>query len=228
MHTQINHSVTDSHHASLSIYGNPAANHGPMLTLLAGWFAFIFTLAAVGIFERPPGSPPLLIIIAVAIPILGFFFLYATQERFRRHVFSLDLRLLTIVHAWRTVRFTFVLLHMRDALPGLFAWPAGLGILFALLKSPGFATSSRFIWWHVLGLVDFVAAVGTGVLPSGAFATLYQPTVTSSPVAEMPLVLIPAFFVPLWTITHFAAIFKALRLRQERPDVAWAGVPGSA
>ena len=230
--------MTDSHHASLSIYGNPAANHGPMLTLLAGWFAFIFTLAAAGIFERPPGSPPLPTIIAVAIPILGFFFLYATQERFRRYVFSLDLRVLTIVHAWRTVGFAFVLLHMRDALPGLFAWPAGLGdiavaitapgILFALLKNPGFAASNRFIWWHVLGLVDFVAAVGTGVLSSGAFAALYHPTVTTSPVAEMPLVLIPAFFVPFLAITHFAAILKALKLRQVRPDVAWDGVPGSA
>jgi len=38
--------------------------------------------------------------------------------------------------------------------------------------------------------------------------------VTSSPVAEIPLVLIPAFFVPLLAITHFAAIFKALKLRQ--------------
>ena len=111
-----------------------------MLTLLTGWFAFIFTLAAVGIFERPPGSPPLPIIIAVAIPILGFFFLYATQERFRRHVFSLDLRLLTIVHAWGTVRFTFVLLHMRDALPGLFALPAGLGDIAVAITAPAFGS----------------------------------------------------------------------------------------
>jgi len=90
-----------------------------------------------------------------ARPILGFFFLYATQERFRRYVLSLDLRFLTIVHACRTVGFAFVLLHMRDALPGLFAWPAGLrdiavaitapGILFALLKSPDVAKSNRFI-----------------------------------------------------------------------------------
>ena len=177
-----------------------------------------------GYFRASAGLPAIADNNGRTIPILGFFFLYATQERFRRYVLSLDLRFLTIVHAWRTVGFAFVLLHMRDALPGLFAWPAGLGdiavaitapgILFALLKSPGFATSNRFIWWHVLGLVDFVAAVGTGVLSSGAFATLYQPTVTSSPVAEMPLVLIPAFFVPLLAITHFAAIFKALKLRQ--------------
>jgi hypothetical protein len=217
--------MTDSHHASLSIYGNPTTNHGPMLTLLAGWFAFIFTVAVAGIFERPPGSPPSSTIIAVAIPILGFFFLYATQERFRHYVLNLDLRVLTIVHAWRMVGFAFVLLHIRDALPGLFAWPASLGdisgaitapaILFALLKSPGLATSSRFISWHVFGLVDFIAAIGTGILSSGA-------------VAEMPLVLIPAFFVPFLAISHFAAILKALKLRQDRLDVVWDGVPGSA
>lgn len=230
--------MTNSHHPSSSIFGNATAKHSPMLTFIAGWFALIFSLAATGIFERPPGTPPLPTIIAVATPIIGFFLLYTTQERFRRYVLSLDLRVLTIVHAWRTVGFAFVLLHMRDALPGLFAWPAGLGdiavaitapvILFALLKSPGFAASNRFIWWHVLGLVDFVAAVGTGVLSSGAFATLYQPAVTTSPVAEMPLVLIPAFFVPFLAITHFAAILKALKLRRDRPDVAWDGIPGSA
>ena len=176
-----------------------------------------------GYFRASTGLPAIADNNGRVVPILGFFFLYATQERFRRFVLSLDLRFLTIVHACRTVGFAFVLLHMRDALPGLFAWPAGLrdiavaitapGILFALLKSPGFATRNRFICWHVLGLVDFVAAVGTDVLSSGAFATLYQPTVKSSPVAEMPLVRIPAFFVPLLAITHFAAIFKALRLR---------------
>tara|TARA_E500000331_G_scaffold342744_1_gene376739 strand:- start:361 stop:546 length:186 start_codon:yes stop_codon:yes gene_type:complete len=58
------YSMTDSHHASLSIYGNPAANHGPMLTLLTGWFSVIFTLAVAGIFERPPGSLPLPTIMA--------------------------------------------------------------------------------------------------------------------------------------------------------------------
>ena len=177
-----------------------------------------------GYFRASTGLPAIADNNGRVIPILGFFSLYASQERFRRYVLSLDLRLLTIVHAWRTVGFAFVLLHMRDALPGLSAWPAGLrdiamaitapGILFALLKSPGIVKSIRFIWWHVLGLVNFVAAVGTGVLSSGTFATLYQQTVTSSPVAEIPLVLIPAFFVPLLAITHFAVIFKALKLRQ--------------
>ena len=82
-------------------------------------------------------------------------------------------------------------------------------------EKPRFAKSNRFIWWHVPGLVDFVVAVGTDVLFLGAFATLYQPTVASSTVAEIPLGLIPAFFVPLLAIMHFAAIFKAFKGLQD-------------
>jgi hypothetical protein len=230
--------MTDFHPGSFSASNGSARRQGPMLTLLAGWFAFVFTLAAAGSFERPPGEPPLPTMIAVTLPILGFFLLYATHSRFRQYILSLDLRFLTIVHAWRTVGFAFIVLHMRDALPGLFAWPAGLGdiavavtapaITFALIKSPAFATSRRFIWWHVLGLVDFVVAVGTGVLSSGAFPALYQPAITTGPMGEMPLILIPAFFVPAFAITHFAALLKARHLRREHPGYAWDGVPGSA
>ena len=73
MHTQINHSVTDSHHASLSIYGNPVTNHGTMLTLLAGWFAFIFTPVAAGIFRTSTGLPAIANNNRHARPIHGFF-----------------------------------------------------------------------------------------------------------------------------------------------------------
>ena len=215
--------MTDTHHASLSIYGNPAANHGAMLTLLAGWFAFIFTLAVARIFERPPGSPPLPTIIAMRDRSSAFFPLRHTGTV---PALCLEPRL-TVPHHCPCLPNGGVCLrppaHAGRAagtlrLAGGFARYRGGDnrprhfVRFA--EKPRLRQCNRFIWWHVLGLVDFVAAVGTGVLSSGAFATLYQPTVTSSPVAEIPLVLIPAFFVPLLAITHFAAIFKALKLRQ--------------
>lgn len=226
-------SQTRSHAASAAVN----SGHTSIFILIMGWFAFILTLAFAGVFERPPGEPPFPTMVAVTIPLLGFFLVYATQERFRKYILGLDLKVLTIIHAWRMVGFSFIVLHMREALPGLFAWPAGLGdmaialtaplVVLALLKGPHFATSSRFIWWHVLGLIDFIVAVGTGVLSSGAFPALYQPSVTTAPVAEMALVLIPAFFVPFLAITHFAAILKSLHLRRTSPDYTWDGVPSA-
>ncbi|MEL0114159.1 MAG: hypothetical protein VW835_20715, partial [Rickettsiales bacterium] len=62
--------MTDFHPCSFSASNGSARRHGPMLTLLAGWFAFVFTLAAAGIFERSPGAPPLPTMIAVTLPIL--------------------------------------------------------------------------------------------------------------------------------------------------------------
>lgn len=212
-------------------------SHRQALTIVLGWFAFIFTLASAGIFERPPGELPLPTMIAVTLPIAGFFLLFATQKGFRRYILSIDIKLLTIVHAWRTIGFVFIALFLQDSLPGLFAWPAGLGdiavaltapfILAALIKTPSFAASGRFIGWHALGLLDFVLAVGTGILSSGGFPAIYQPAVSSGIIDEMALVLIPAFLVPFLAITHFAAILQALKLRREAPAYTWDGVPGS-
>ena len=69
--------------------------------------------------------------------------------------------------------------------------------------------------WHAVGILDFVVAVGTGVLSSGGFAAIYQPAVTMAPTTVMPLILIPGFFVPLFTITHLAAILKSRRLARD-------------
>ena len=189
---------------------------------LSLWFVAIFTLASRGAFQMPPGTPPLPTMLAVVLPVAGFLGLYATSAGVRDFVAGIDLRLLTVIHAWRTVGFVFIVLHLRGALPGLFAWPAGLGdiaiavtapyIAWRLGAKPDFAASGRFVTWHALGVLDFVVAVGTGVLSSGAFSTIYQPAVTTEPMSAMPLILIPGFFVPLFTITHLAAILKSRRL----------------
>ena len=194
-------------------------------TGLALWFAVIFTLASRGAFQVPLGTPPLPTMLAVALPVAGFLGFYVTSTGVRDFVDRIDLRLLTVIHAWRTVGFSFIVLHLMGALPGLFAWPAGLGdisiavtapyIAWRLGAKPEFAASRRFAAWHAVGILDFVVAVGTGALSSGGFAAIYQPAVTMAPTTVMPLILIPGFFVPLFTITHLAAILKSRRLARD-------------
>jgi len=80
-----------------------------------------------------------------------------------------------------------------------------------LMRQPSFAASRTFVIWNLLGILDLVVALATGalgtILVAGADAG-----VTTAAMAQMPLVLIPAFFVPVLFALHAAALLQARRL----------------
>src|SRR5258706_11178469 len=94
---------------------------------LGAWFIAAFTIGAAGGFATPPGTPPLAILAGVMLPLITFLALYFGSSAFRALVLSADLSFLTSIHAWRMGGFAFLDLYLRGVLPGLFAWPAGLG-----------------------------------------------------------------------------------------------------
>jgi len=188
---------------------------------LTAWLALVFFLGADGAFARPPGSPPLPILVGVTAPLLIFLAAYLAVPGFRDFMLTIDLRLVTGIQAWRFAGLGFLALYTYGVLPGVFAIPAGLGdiaigvtapwIMLALLRSPAFAGSGIFKAWNVLGIVDLVVAVGMGAVVS-SLATGSTGEVTTAPMALLPLVLIPAFLVPVSTMLHLTAIFQARRL----------------
>jgi hypothetical protein len=105
-------------------------------------------------------------------------------------------------------------------LPGVFAWPAGLGdiaigvtapwVALALVRRPGFVTSRVFVVWNLFGILDLVVAVSAGAL-SSVLASGVAGDVTTGPMAQLPLVLIPKYLVPLFLMLHLAALFQARR-----------------
>jgi hypothetical protein len=123
----------------------------------------------------------------------------------------------------------FVGLYAFDVLPALFALPAGLGdaaigvaavpVALTLIDNPDFARTRAFRNFHLLGLADFVVAVGTATLASGAVAGLVPDGVTSAPMGLLPLSLIPGFLVPLFTILHLTALLQARALRRQANPV---------
>ena len=123
--------------------------------------------------------------------------------------------------AWRFAGFVFLALYAYRVLPGVFAWPAGLGdtaigftapwVALALIRQPRFAARRWFVVWNVLGILDLVVAVMIGRL-SAALATGAAGEITTAPLAELPLLLIPGFAVPLFMILHLTALFQARRL----------------
>ena len=212
--------------AMLSLQNGPG---WPLLTgrtlatavVVAVWFALVVLLGMTKAFVAPPGALPLAIALGVTLPVGAFIAALWLSQSFREFVLVADLRLLLAIQAWRFAGFGFLALYTYQALPGLFAWPAGLGdiaigltapwLLVALIRRPDFAATKTFVGWNLFGVLDLVVAVGTGALGS-ALATGAAGEITTRPMAELPLVLIPGFLVPLFIMLHVAALLQARRL----------------
>jgi hypothetical protein len=191
---------------------------------LALWLGLVAFLAAQGAFVGGAGSPPLPIFFGFAIPLVVFFAAYFGWTAFRTFILGADLRLVAAIQAWRWGGLGFLTLYAKGVLPWLFAFPAGLGdmaigvtapwIVLSLVRQPLFAASRRYAIWNILGIVDFVVALSMGTLCSGAFhgITRLIGNVTTGAMAQLPLVLIPAFMVPFFTMLHLTALFQARQL----------------
>ncbi|MDH3232027.1 MAG: hypothetical protein OEQ29_00755 [Alphaproteobacteria bacterium] len=190
--------------------------------IVIGWFALVLVAYFAGGFSNAPGEPPLHFAVSVLVPIAIFLVGFGMIPRFRAAVLAADLALLTAVQAWRVLGGVFVVMLAFGHLPGLFAWPAGLGdvavglaapfVALATLRRPQSVTKRSFAVFHWLGILDLVIAVGTGVASSGMLPALTG-SVTTAPMSMMPLVLIPGFLVPLFVILHLTALLKVRHLK---------------
>jgi hypothetical protein len=197
--------------------------------LLAVWFLIALAAGAAGVFQSEPSRPPLPLLAAVAGPPLLFAVLYRGSDLFRNAVLRIDLRLLTAVQSWRVIGGMFLALYAFDLLPGLFAWPAGIGDLAVGLAAPfvvlamvrGAPTWRRQVaWLNIAGLLDFIGAVGTGILTSNTSLGLLADGAPRASMGTLPLSLVPTFAVPLWIIFHAVSL---LQLRRAAKGVAGTG-----
>ena len=186
------------------------------------WFASVVAAHYAGLLRAGSGNLPVPFGVAVAVPIVIFFASYWAVPRFHAAVLDVDLRLVTGFQAWRVAGFVFLPLLAFGHLPGLFAWPAGLGdvavglaapwVVWRVVKDGNYATTHAFAAFHWLGLLDVVGALGTFTVASGIIPGLTNPT--SVVMEEMPLSLIPGFLVPAFVILHAVALLKARALRR--------------
>ncbi len=185
------------------------------------WLVLAFTLGANDAFVRAPGALPLSILAGFLMPILIFLVAFWTVGPFRNFVMSIDLPVMAGIQAWRFGGLGFIALYAYGVLPGLFAWPAGLGdmaigvtaplVILALRRQPAFAAGRLFWVWNVLGILDLVVAVSLGAL-SAVLSIGISAEIMSFPMGKMPLVLIPTFLVPLFLMMHLSSLLQARRL----------------
>ncbi|HEV7928406.1 MAG TPA: hypothetical protein VGR14_23840, partial [Verrucomicrobiae bacterium] len=185
------------------------------------WFGLVFLLGTRGAFFRSSNSPPLPIFFGFAVPLVAFFAAYFGWNAFREFILGADLRLAASMQAWRFAGFGFLSLYAHGVLPGLFAFPAGLGdmavavnapwIVLGLIRRRSFATSRSYVMWNILGILDLVVAVSLGTICSGFLPGLTG-NVTTSAMSQLPLVLIPAYFVPIFIMLHFTGLSQARQM----------------
>jgi hypothetical protein len=205
-----------------------AMNTVPMWVVVSAWAALTLLLNVLGVFATPPDKPPLPLLIAVIGPPIVFVIAYACSAHVRTRALRLNLRLLTAMQAWRVIGAMFLVLMAFGFLPGTFAWPAGIGDLlvgayapFVVLaiarRTPGWPT--HVVLLNVLGLLDFVGAIGGGVLSGRSPLGIFRGEVTTDIMQELPLSMIPTFAVPFWIVLHLLSLIK-LRHPQTAADAS--------
>jgi hypothetical protein len=187
--------------------------------VLIGWFVVAMSLAWTGIYEGASHRLPT-IPFGILVPIVVGAFLIWRSETVSRIVDAVPQQWLIGLHLFRALGGIFLVLYAAGRMPGLFALPAGVGdllvvglapfVAWAYTRNPR-ASAGLVAAWNILGIADFVAAIATGFAtgPSPVqLAAFDNPNVL---IAQFPLVLIPTYLVPLWTVLHIASLTKLLR-----------------
>ncbi len=185
------------------------------------WLVAVLILGANGAFIGAPGALPLPILAGVLMPVFVFLAAFWIVGSFREFVMVLDPSVMAGVQAWRFAGLGFLALNTYGVLPGLFAWPAGLGdmaigltsplIIYALRRQQSFAGGRLFQVWNLLGILDLIDAVSLGAM-CAVLGIGISAEIPTFPMGVLPLVLVPTFLVPLFAILHLASLLQARRM----------------
>ena len=198
----------------------------PAVLVLGLWLALSIGLASQGIYRNAPDSPPIALLLSLLVPPTLFAAFYRLSSGFRRYVLGIDLSFLTALQGWRVIGGMFLVLMTYDILPAVFAWPAGIGDLIVGVYAPFVVLAlvwrsanwrGHVILLNVLGLLDFVGAIGSGVLSGNNPLGVLRGDVATDAMLLLPLSIIPTFAVPAWILIHIASL---LQLKQVPAETA--------
>jgi hypothetical protein len=196
--------------------------------ILVGWLIFALVTSLAGWYGGAARRVPT-IQYGLLIPILVGVLLFWNWPLLRRTLAVVPNEWLVGIQFYRALGVIFLILCAGGRLPGLFAFPAGLGDvsvgLLALLIASAYARSAhgavgRVRLWNLLGIADLVIAVTTGFLTSPSPLQLAAFDRPNMLIAIFPLVLIPVYMVPLSILLHFASLHELGKAEERSPTVA--------
>jgi hypothetical protein len=186
---------------------------------LIGWLAAAIALGTAGIFHTTASDIPT-IQYGILVPILIGALLLWRSPLVARIIDAVPQQWLVGVQLYRALGLIFLILYASGKLPGLFAWPAGVGDILVGVLAPVVALSyvrnpfkngNLVFAWNTFGIADLIVAVTAGFVSAPSFV---QPIVVqprSELMTVLPMVLIPVFLVPLSIVLHLASLAKLHR-----------------
>src|SRR4029077_3951748 len=147
--------------------------------------------------------------VVVGVPILS------RSKRIGEVLDAMPTSWLACPQVYRILGGIFLVGWARGVIPSLFALPAGIGdVTTGLLALPvAYSLASRSggavrgaIAWNIFGLLDFVIAVGIGLVTSPGPFQLIVPRVPNTGLGLSRPVLIPAVAVPSSILLHVLSL----------------------
>jgi hypothetical protein len=184
--------------------------------LLVAWFVAALVPSWLGFYKPPSGSVPT-IQYGLFLPIIAGVVFFWRWPVLKRIVQAVPQRWIVGIQVYRVLGLVFLILYAGRFLPGVFAWPAGVGDVTVGLLAPFVAISyarraqgsaGLVRAWNLLGISDLVVAVTIGFLSSPSRLQLLSFDRPSELIGAFPLVLIPVFAVPLSVLFHLASLYN--------------------
>lgn len=207
-------------HRSLKLANWPAADRTRTVWSAAALLALFYTAAAIpsrhGFYHGPAGQIPT-IQYGLLSPIIIGVLLFRWWPALRRAVTAVPQQWLIGLQLFRIEGAIFLVLYAMHKLPPQFAMPAGIGDVLVGLLAPivaiaylrkGSQTNGLIRLWNLLGLLDLVTAVTTGMLTSPIPIHVFTMDAPNELISLYPLVMIPVFLVPLAVLLHLASLHR--------------------
>ena len=188
------------------------------------WYALALALAWAEFFRGGANRLPT-IEFGLFVPIVIAGLLLWRSTRAQRLIEAVPQSWLVGFQFYRVLGLIFLLLLGEGRLPSVFALPAGIGDVAIGLLAPVVAyayacgTPGReqlVRAWNLLGLLDLGVAVAIGFLSSPSPFQMLSLDAPNELITAFPLVMVPAFAVPLSVVLHLASLIK---LRSHRRHV---------
>ena len=197
--------------------------------ILIGWFLLTTALASIDVYRAVAGRIPT-IQYGILVPILIGGWLIWRSPRLAQILEAVPHHWLTGVQIYRALGVDLPHpFYGTGKLPGVFAWPAGLGDVLVGVLAPVVAVAyardpnqnaDLVSAWNLFGLADLVIAVAAGMLTSPSPLQLFAFDLPNELVSQFPLVFVPAFLVPVSVLLHLASLRKLRRdaLARQQPS----------
>jgi hypothetical protein len=187
--------------------------------ILIGWFGAAIALGSLGVYRGGSDRVPT-IQYGLLVPILIGALLILRSSTVARVLDAVPQHWLIGVQSYRALGIIFLILYGAGKLPGLFAWPAGLGDVLVGVLAPvvalAYARGPRengdlVLAWNIFGIIDLIVAVTIGFTTSPSPLQLFAFDLPNELISAFPLVLIPTYLVPVSVLLHLASLVKLHR-----------------